>query len=127
MINFKQVQDSESLQQLLETYLPLGQVTSADVIQFLSEQGFDCGELEFVTEAYALSSMQGGFAGAPFDSLVACRLTTKRAWRPQGCLPWNWLLSWLQHRSDEWTYVTHFHFAYDTLVDILIVAAGTGF
>jgi hypothetical protein len=75
MINFKQVQDSESLQLLLETYLPLGQVTSADVIQFLSEQGFECAELEFVTEEYALSSMQGGFAGAPF------RPQTRTNWR----------------------------------------------
>lgn len=126
-INFNQVQDSPSMQELLEHYLPLEQVTSANVAAFLTEQGIEVGEIEYVTEDYVLSSMESGFAGAQYDSLLACRITTRRAWRPQGCLPWNWVLSWLDSRSEEWTYLIHFHFDRDVLVDILIIGAGSGF
>lgn len=125
-INFKHIEDSTTLQDVLEYYLPPGQVNIGEVTPFLTEHGFECGELEYVNEDYARSSMESGFSGAAYDSVLPCRLETKRPWRPQGFLPWVWVQSWLEHRSEAWAYIIHFHFADTVLVDILIIASGDG-
>jgi len=130
-INFREMKESNEVEEKLKEYLQIGISTIPEVQAFLEDNQLKCSELVAFSGRYArYLKHPEDLITETFDSCIRCRIKNV-AWsrdhqKRSGRWPWQWLWKWILDKTITWDYAIHFSFRGETLVQIVVWKVGTG-
>ncbi len=130
-INFRKLEESDEVKQILMEHLQIGISTVTDVQTFLEAQDLECSELWEFSEHNVGQGFFRELMTEAFESFMRCAIRdvawSKTHKKRFGRWPWQWLWKWVLDKTVTWNYFVHFSFRNQTLVQIVVWKTGTGF